>query len=115
MATVYPEYRDWIEQVCSRLVDLLVPFRSFYYYHPAQKGSASLKAVLPSITGRGYDDLDISDGQTASVAFLTALYGEMPEMEKVKVMADLEKYCGRDTEGMIWIVGRLRELCNSVI
>jgi hypothetical protein len=28
-------------------------------------------------------------------------------------MDDLEKYCGRDTEGMIWIVEKLRELCDQ--
>jgi len=112
MAAALPEYSDWIEQVCTRLVDLLEPFRNFYYYHPAQKGSASLKAVLPAITGKGYEDLVISDGQVASLTFLTAIYGEIPEEERAKVMSDLEKYCGRDTEGMIWIVERLRELCN---
>lgn len=112
LAPAFPEYSDWIEQACGRLVDLLVPFRNFDYYHPAQKGSASLKAVLPAITGRGYEDLDINDGQVASVTFLAATYGDMPEAERVKVMADLEQYCGRDTEGMIWIVERLRELCD---
>jgi len=40
LSTAFPEYSDWIEQVCSRLVDLLVPFRNFDYYNPAQKGSA---------------------------------------------------------------------------
>jgi len=112
MAAALLEYSDWIEQVCTRLVDLLEPFRNFYYYHPAQKGSASLKAVLPAITGKGYEDLVISDGQVASLTFLTATYGEIPEEERAKVVSDLEKYCGRDTEGMIWIVERLRELCN---
>ncbi|MFC2011377.1 DUF2779 domain-containing protein [Chloroflexota bacterium] len=112
MADAFSEYRDWIDQVCRRLVDLLEPFRSFYYYHPTQKGSASLKAVLPAITGKGYDDLDISDGQVASVAFLAATYGEMPEEDRANIMNDLEHYCGRDTEGMIWIVERLAELCE---
>jgi len=74
------------------------------------KGSASLKAVLPAITGKGYENLDISTGQLASFAFLTATYGKMPEADKAKVMSDLEDYCGRDTEGMIWIVERLKEL-----
>jgi len=112
LANTFPEYSEWIEQVCNRLVDLLVPFRNFDYYHPAQKGSASLKAVLPAITGRGYEDLDISDGQIASVTFLAATYGDMPEADRAQVMENLEKYCGRDTEGMIWIVDKLRELCN---
>jgi hypothetical protein len=110
MAGAFSEYKDWIGQICSRLVDLLEPFRSFYYYHPAQKGSASLKAVMPAITGKGYDDLDISDGQIASTAFLAATYGEMPEAERAKVMNDLEQYCGRDTEGMIWIMDVLKRL-----
>ncbi len=113
LAKVSPEYNTRIDQVCSRLVDLLVPFRNFDYYHPAQKGSASLKAVLPAITGRGYEDLDISDGQLASITFLAATYGDMPEDERVKVMTNLEQYCGRDTEGMIWIVEKLREIVRT--
>lgn len=108
----FPEYSDWITQVCSRLVDLLAPFRNFDYYHPVQKGSASLKAVLPAITGRGYEGLDINDGQLASISFLSATFGDMPDAERVKVMTDLEQYCGRDTEGMVWIVDKLRELCS---
>ncbi len=112
LARAFPECSDWVAQVCDRLVDLLLPFSSFYYYHPVQKGTASLKAVLPAITGRGYEDLDINDGQLASTSFLSATFGDMPEAEKAKVMADLEQYCGRDTEGMIWIVDRLMELSN---
>ncbi len=112
MAAAFPEYSDWVEQVCSRLVDLLAPFSNFHYYHPAQKGSASLKRVLPAITGRGYEDLDINDGQIASFTFLAATFGDMPEAERAKVMENLEKYCGRDTEGMIWIVDKLRALCE---
>ncbi len=112
LAGTFPEYNEWIDQVCNRLVDLLVPFRNFDYYHPAQKGSASLKAVLPAITGRGYEDLDISDGQLASITFLAATYGDMPEDKRVKIMTNLEQYCGRDTEGMIWIVDKLKELCS---
>ncbi len=53
LAETFPEYNVWIDQICSRMVDLLVPFRNFDYYHPVQKGSASLKAVLPVITGQG--------------------------------------------------------------
>jgi len=109
-AAAFPEYSDWINQICSRLVDLLSPFSNFHYYHPAQRGSASLKRVLPATTGKGYDDLAITDGQVASLAFLVANYGEVPAEDRVKVMNDLEQYCGRDTEGMIWIVKRLQEL-----
>ncbi|MFC2044301.1 DUF2779 domain-containing protein [Chloroflexota bacterium] len=112
LAVAFPEYGEWVAHVCDRLVDLLEPFSSFYYHHPAQKGRNSLKAVLPAVTGKGYDDLEITDGQLASNIFLKATYGDMPGAERTKVMENLEKYCGRDTEGMIWIVERLGKLCN---
>ena len=112
LARAFPQHSDWVTDVSNRLVDLFVPFSGFHYYHPLQKGSASLKRVLPAVTGRGYEDLDISDGQVASITFLTATYGDMPEPERAQVMSNLEEYCGRDTEGMIWIVEKLRELCD---
>jgi len=110
LAVAFPEYDDWITGVRGRLGDLLQPFRGFCYYHPQQKGSASIKRVLPALTGRGYDGMEISEGNEASIKFYTVTYGMPTEEERNKVRADLEKYCALDTEGMIWIVERLREL-----
>ena len=112
IAAAFPEDSDWIERVCNRLVDLWVPFRNFDYYHPAQHGSTSLKAVLPAITGKGYEDLGINDGQIASISFLEATCEDLPEAERAQVMENLESYCGRDTEGMIWIVEKLKSLSD---
>ena len=109
LALAFPEYHDWVNRVRERLVDLLSPFRQFHYYNPLQKGSASLKSVLPALTGKGYEDLDISDGQAASIAFQAVTYGNVFEEERNKVRSDLEKYCGLDTEGMIWIIASLRD------
>ena len=69
--------------------------------------------MLQAVTGKGYEDLRINDGQIASITFLAAAYGDMPDEEKAQVMTDLEQYCGRDTEGMIWIVDNLRKLVNE--
>ena len=110
LGEAFPDSRGWADDVLERVVDLLSPFRNFCYYHPAQKGSASLKAVLPALTGRGYEGIAISGGEEASIAFLDATYGDVSPEERMKIRGDLEKYCGRDTEGMIWIVDRLREL-----
>jgi hypothetical protein len=112
LAKAFPEYEGWVDGVRERLVDLLAPFSSFHYYHPQQKGSASLKRVLPAITGRGYEDLDIAEGQLASITYQAVTYNDVPGEVREKVMADLEKYCGRDTEAMIWIVDKLRTLCG---
>ncbi|MFC2014784.1 DUF2779 domain-containing protein [Chloroflexota bacterium] len=110
LGKAFPEYEDWVNQIISRMVDLLAPFRNFDYYNPSQKGSASLKSVLPAVTGKGYEELDIADGQLASMLFEKITYSEVSDEEKNKVRSDLEKYCALDTEGMIWIVEKLREL-----
>lgn len=110
LAAAFPEYEDWITGIRSRLVDLLLPFKSFHYYHPRQKGSASIKKVLPALTGKGYDNMEIAEGNEASIKFYAVTYGEATEEERKKVRADLEKYCALDTEGMIWIVDRLNKL-----
>lgn len=110
LSKAFPERQGWIEDVISRLVDLLTPFRNFDYYHPAQNGSASIKHVLPAITGNGYEGLTIAQGNDASLAYLTMTYGEMPEEEKAVVRDDLLKYCRLDTEGMVRILRRLKEI-----
>ena len=115
LAAHLPEYAGWLGGVDARFVDLLVPFRNFDYYHPAQKGSASIKAVLPAMMGKGYEDLAISDGGSASLAYLEAVWGHIYGMEVSKDQLEATKrnlgaYCGRDTEAMVWIVGKLGTL-----
>lgn len=109
LAEAFPEYRNWVQGLMGRFIDLLVPFRNFWYYHPAQRGSASLKSVLPSLTGSGYEGFNIANGEDASYTYLRVTYGDASEAERRQVRQDLEKYCGRDTEGMIRIIEILAE------
>lgn len=102
-----PEFQTWVTGIEARIVDLLKPFRAFRYYHPDQEGSASMKAVLPALAGRGYGHLDIQEGGTASLEFLRVTFGDVDEAERRRVRRQLEEYCGQDTEGMIWIVEAL--------
>ena len=59
----HPAFAVELHAIADRLVDLL-PIARANYYHPAQKGSWSIKAVLPTIA----PDLDyaalgeVSDG-----------------------------------------------------
>jgi hypothetical protein len=105
MAAVYPEYKDWVESVVVRVVDLIVPFRQFHYYNPKQKGACGLKSVLPALVGKDYSHLEISDGGTASLSYLNMIYNDGEDVRE-----DLLKYCCLDTEGMVWIVEELRRL-----
>src|SRR2546425_7011504 len=86
----------------------MLPFRRFRYYHPKQNGSASMKAVLPALTGKGYDHLAIQEGGAASQDFLRVHFTDVVDAELQCVRQQLEEYCGRDTEGMVWIVDALR-------
>ncbi len=107
LAELYPKEKKWIQNVLDRIVDLLVPFRSFYYYNPSQQGSASIKEVMPALVGKGYDDLEIAEGGSASLAFLDLTFEKIPEKDRERLRKDLEEYCRRDTEGMVWIVEKL--------
>ena len=107
----YPEYRDWFESIQNNFLDLYEPFRDYYYYNPTQQGSNSLKKVLPAITGKGYQDLDISNGAVASIRYFNAtLKDALGAKERDSLYMALEEYCGLDTKGMIDIIDGLKAM-----
>ena len=110
LAQAFPAHAGWIANVKRRIIDLLKPFQNFNYYHPEQAGSASIKSVLPVLTGRSYANLEIQEGGQASMEFMRVHFGDVPEDERRKVRQQLERYCGQDTEGMLWIVDELKKL-----
>jgi hypothetical protein len=106
MAVEFPEYKDWVEGVILRVIDLIVPFRQFAYYNPIQKGGCGLKAVLPAVIGEDpYEKLKINAGGLALISYLNMTYADGPDVRE-----DLLKYCKMDTEAMVWIVGELKVL-----
>lgn len=108
-----PEFEPWVTRVKHRVVDLLTPFKTFRVYHPYQRGSASLKAVLPAWTGHGYEELEIREGGTASAEFVRVTFSDVPAAERQQVRRQLEVYCGRDTEAMVWLVDVLMNLAAA--
>jgi hypothetical protein len=107
-AQVLPKYAAWVKALNQRIVDLLIPFTAFNFYHPNQGGSASIKQVLPALTGKYYTSLEIQEGGAAGREFLRVTFGEVSELERKRVRGALELYCGQDTEGMAWILDVLR-------
>jgi hypothetical protein len=115
LANIFPKHKAWVKAITKRLIDLLIPFRSFWYYNPSQQGSASIKAVLPALTGKSYTGMEIADGGMASLRFLYMAHGDangkFPTKEEVlSYRKALEEYCGLDTEAMIFILNKLRGL-----
>ena len=113
LGEAFPRFRGFVDDLCGRLVDLYTPFREFNYYHPIQKGSASIKEVLPAVTGKSYKGMPIANGDDASLAFLRLVCDDISDEGRARLRADLERYCGLDTEGMLLIVDRLRALSSQ--
>ena len=113
MSRDFPEYRSWFEKIKPRIADLIVPFRRFAYYHPDQEGTASIKRVLPSLTGKSYSDLNIHEGGSASLEFLRVTFGQVAAEERDRVRKDLLIYCGLDTQGMIDILRALAKISDN--
>ena len=68
LAHHFPAYAAPLASINDRMVDLLIPFRSRHLYHPAMRGSASLKSVLPAfVPDLTYEGLAISNGEAASI------------------------------------------------
>ena len=109
LAAAFPEYKSWVADISKRIVDLLTPFRDFSYYHPSQTGSASLKKVMPAVTGISYADLEISHGDIASLRYVQATFGKVSAEERRKIRKDLLVYCKQDTGGMVRIVENLTQ------
>ncbi len=109
LAEDFPEHSDWLLKAIDRIVDLADPFRAFYYYNKSQKGSYSIKKVLPAITGKSYSELEIDNGAEASMLYFYSHI--VPKLEnKEEIRRNLLKYCNLDTEGMVWIVDGLKKL-----
>ena len=100
LAAAFPQYANALNDIISRLVDLL-PIVRGSYYHPDFHGSFSIKAVLPVIASElGYDDLEVADGQLASIWYARALT-TTDSTERRQIFDSLHNYCARDTLAMV--------------
>jgi hypothetical protein len=112
LAIAYPEKNKFLENLISRFVDLLIPFKSGWFYKPEMGASASIKSVLPAIAPEfSYSDLEIGNGDLASKTFHAMIENRFTGDFEI-TMNHLLAYCERDTEGMVVIYRHLRGLEN---
>lgn len=104
---IFPEHKKTIDNIISRLVDLIVPFRKFWYYHPKQQGKTSIKYILPAIHGFGYESLTINQGDLAAREWFRAASGSE---DKEQVFSNLREYCCLDTKAMIILLKELERV-----
>lgn len=108
LAEMYPDLSGSLLEMNERFVDLL-PITRRAYYHPSQKGSWSIKAVLPALVPElSYAELDgVQHGGDAQLAWMLAAKAD-PE-ERDRIANQLLEYCKLDTLAMVEIVDALLE------
>lgn len=105
----FPVFKDKIEAIIARVKDLALPFLKYWYYHPAMKGSTSVKNVLPALApGLDYSGLEINSGNAASIAF-ESLQHESDMFKIEETREQLLSYCKMDTYALVVIWKKLNE------
>ena len=99
-----PDLRSRLEALVGRLVDL-APIARRHYYHPAMRGSWSLKKLLPTIAPElDYAGLaGIRDGSSAQQAYAEAVAPAASAERREEIRRDLLAYCRQDTLAMVGI------------
>ena len=108
-----PEYKDFLDNLDKRVVDLREPFRKGHWVHLDFEGRASIKNILPVLCGEGYSDLSIQEGSQASMEWyritLDKDRDQVPLEEQDQVVKNLLQYCKLDTKAMFQIYTVIRD------
>ncbi len=109
LGDMFPEYKEAMQAINDRVVDLIIPFKQKWYNDPRCEGSASIKKVLPVVCPElSYKTLGIQEGGSAQRLWMEAVLDGTREAEKEKILADLLEYCGLDTLAMVEIYRKLK-------
>ena len=110
IARDFPKYATDIGERIERVVDLMIPFQKKFYYHPRMDGSYSIKKVLPALIPElSYDELEISEGGSASIAF-EQLLDETDLFKIHETRNNLLDYCKLDTFAMVELLDHLYKI-----
>lgn len=102
LAIQFPRKKKKIQAIIDSIVDLMEPFQKRSIYSWKQKGSHSIKSVLPAfVSGMSYEGLEIGEGGEAMEAYheMCDLVGNPKEL--VKLRHALLEYCRQDTLAMV--------------
>lgn len=107
LAKTFPDLSKALLSICDRVVDLL-PVAKANWYHRDQRGSWSIKAVLPTVAPHlDYSGLAVKDGAHAQAAYLEAIATDTTPARRRELAEGLRAYCRRDTEAMMVLAARL--------
>ena len=101
LAALFSDLAPKLRAINERIVDLL-PIARANYYHPAMKGSWSIKAVLPTVAADlDYTSLAVSGGGDAQDAYREILHPQTTVDRRLNLTDGLYEYCKLDTLAMV--------------
>ncbi len=126
LATIFPEYKERLENIAGRLVDLMDVFSGsnmddianefkltnsnpdlYPYYDPNFQGKTSIKITYPTLIGNNaYDVMPIKNGVLALTEFFISPNYKGEELKRYRENAI--NYCMQDTYSMFEILKFLR-------
>jgi hypothetical protein len=114
MASLNPEYKEFMDNINDRLFDLMDIFSKTHYIDPDFLGSASLKNVLlVFVPDLSYESLTISNGEMTMIAWKDLIDPEFPEADRAQLFEDMLKYCELDTLAMVEILKKVQEINSA--
>lgn len=102
LAELFPSKKKRLLSIIDNMVDLIDPFKARDLYSWKQKGSHSIKAVLPAfVKGMTYEGMEIGNGMAAMDAYHRMCDLADKPKELAKTRKDLLEYCKQDTLAMV--------------
>ena len=116
LANLYPDLSEHLMNIHDNIKDLMIPFKSRWYYIGAFHGRYTIKYVLPGLfpedPSLDYHNLeDVHNGSEAMNSYSALVNMDKEEVEKIR--HSLLKYCELDTYAMVKIYNFLEELVNK--
>lgn len=106
----FPQYKKDILERINRIIDIEIPFKEMYYYHPNQQGSFSLKAIGNAMLQRNeFSKSQVKDGEEAMALYNELFYWENKQDIDEKLQ-QLKTYCYTDTFVLYEIVEALKKI-----
>jgi hypothetical protein len=111
LISLFPEYDSVLQKRIAKMIDMEIPFKELWYYHPLQRGAFSLKALLPALApDLRYNGMAVRDGFQAM-----AVYEQLDQMtpeEQIEWQQALKDYCHMDTFGLMRVMQALKTLIS---
>ena len=112
LADTFPDLSEHLLNIESNIVNLLLPFKSGWYYNNVMGGSFSIKSVQPALFPDNpeldYHALEGMDNGSEATSFFPKMEKMTPK-EQAEARRNLLAYCKRDALAMVKVWEKLKE------